>query len=495
MLLTKTNYLLYKQCPQNAWVKIFEPKIYYSYELSDFDKMIMETGNEVDKLARELFPDGILIDDRKDNKITAELIAKKEKIIYQPVFFTEKFEAIADILVWNDEYNAYDIYEVKSTNSGENKKKRLEEYKYDLAFQFNVLNKLSIPINNTFIVRLNCDYIRQKELNVKELFDIVNLTDEVKSISEAVLEEMDNIHSVLKIENKPTDCSCIVKGKNSHCTTFSYLNPTVPEYSVHSISRIGSSKKKLAELIDLGIYSIYDVPEDFPLSDIQRNQVNVAQSKKIIIDKNELNKFLETIEYPISFIDYETFPSAIPRYIGYKPYNQIPFQFSLHVLEKEDSELKHFEFLHTENSIPDIHFIKEIEKVLPKTGSIIVWNKTFECAIVNDKIAERNNEYSLFIKNFNDRVIDLEVPFKKQFYIHPDFMGKTSIKYILPTLSPEFSYKTLNIQEGGTASETWNKIVSGNFDEHEIKEKSADLLAYCKLDTLAMFEIWKKCLE
>ena len=495
MLLTKTNYLLYKRCPQNTWVKIFEPKIYYSFKISDFDKMIIETGYEVDKLARNLFPNGHLIEDRKDNKLTSQLVEKREKIIYQPVFISDKFETIADIIVWNDEFNGYDIYEVKSTNSGENKKKRLEEYKYDLAFQLNVLKKLSIPINNTFIVRLNSDYVRQKELNIKELFVIENLTDEVKIISEAVLEEMEDVHSVLKKENKPIDCSCIIKGKSSHCTTFSYLNPKIPEYSIHNISRIGNSKKKLAELIDRGIYSIYDVPEDFPLSDIQRNQVDVAQSNNIVIDREKLNGFLEDIEYPISFIDYETFPSAIPRFVGYKPYNQIPFQFSLHVLEKSDSELKHFEFLHILNSIPDLNFIKELERVLPEKGSIIVWNKTFECSIVNDKLAERNSEYLQFIENFNNRVIDLEVPFKKQFYIHPDFMGKTKIKYILPTLSPEFSYKSLNIQEGGTASDTWNKIVSGDFDENESKKKSEDLLAYCKLDTLAMFEIWKKCLE
>ena len=126
MLLTKTNYLLYRECPENAWVKIYEPKIFHSFKPSDFDKMIMETGNEVDKLARELFPGGILIEDRKDAKKTKELIDKKEKIIYQPVFFTDKFEFIADILVWNDEQEAYDIYEAKSTNSGEKKKKQLE---------------------------------------------------------------------------------------------------------------------------------------------------------------------------------------------------------------------------------------------------------------------------------------------------------------------------------------------------------------------------------
>jgi hypothetical protein len=272
------------------------------------------------------------------------------------------------------------------------------------------------------------------------------------------------------------------------------LNPQVPEYSVHNIARIGTSKKKLAELIDLGIYSIYDVPEDFPLTEIQRNQVNVAQSKNIIINNAELNNFLKTIEYPISFIDYETCISAVPRFTGYKPYNQIPFQFSLHVLEKKDDTLKHFEFLHIENNNPDLHFLEELKKVLPQKGSIIVWNETFECGI-NDKLANRNTKYLGFVKDFNERVVDLLVPFKKQLYIHYGFQGKTSLKYVLPTLAPKFSYKNLNIQEGGAASDTWNKIVTGEFKDNEIQEKAKDLLDYCELDTLAMYEIWKKCLE
>jgi len=492
MLLTKTNYLLYKDCPQNAWVKIFEPKAYYLKQLSDFDKMIMETGNEIDELARELFPGGVLIKDRKDTQTTKKLIDKKEKIIYQPVFCTDKFEAISDIFVWNDSQKAYDIYEAKSTNSGDKKKKHDDDYKHDLAFQINVLKKLSVPINNAYIIRLNRDYVRQEKLVINELLVIENFTDEVMGIADIVLDEMETAHDLLKEKNKPKGyCSCVIKGRSAHCTSFNYLNPDIPEYSVHDISRIGLSKKKLAELIDRGIYSIFDVPPSFDLTKIQRNQVNVAQSKKIIIDKDELINFYNDVQFPISFLDYETFPSAIPRFIGYKPYNQIPFQFSLHVLKNKDSKPEHFAFLHTNVDNPDLKLIEELKKHLPNKGSIIVWSKKFECGI-NSKLAERNNEYTEYLEGINDRVIDLELPFKKQFYVHPGFKGKTSIKNVLTALVPQFSYKTLNIQEGGTASETWNKIVSDAFDDDEVKVKSKDLLDYCKLDTKAMVEILKK---
>ncbi|MBU0613558.1 DUF2779 domain-containing protein [Patescibacteria group bacterium] len=495
MLLTKTNYLVFKECPQNAWVKIFRPEIYQSKQISDFDKMIMESGNQIDELARELFPGGILIEDRKDIHTTKKLVDKKEKIIYQPVFYTDKFEAIADMLVWNDNKNAYDIYEVKSTNSGKNKSKHIDEYKHDLAFQVNVLKELAVPINNTYIIRLNSEYVRQEKLDIKELLIIEDFTDEVMGIVDIVLDEMNSAYDSLKLENKPQGyCSCIRKGRSAHCISFDYLNPEIPEYSVHDIARIGNSKKKLSELIDRKIYSIFDVPSGFELSDIQRNQVDVAHSKKIIIDKEKLANFFSDIEYPISFLDYETFPSAIPRFVGYSPYNQIPFQFSLHILQSQDSELEHFEFLYIDKNNPDLAFINELKKYLPENGSIIVWNKTFESGI-NEKLSKRHEEHLSYMENVNSRIVDLEVPFTSQFYIHPEFSGKTSIKKILPALAPEFSHKVLNIQEGGTASDTWNKIVSGEFDEKGIKEKSKDLLEYCKLDTLAMFEIWKHCMK
>jgi len=495
MVLSKTNYLLYRTCPQNAWVKIFEPAIFHSTKLTEFDKMIIETGNEIDSLARDLFPGGILLENRKDTIATDKLIAKKEPIIYQPVFCSDKFETIPDILIWNNQYSAYDIYEAKSTVSGENKKANDDVYRHDLAFQLNVLKQLFIPINRAYIIRLNCDYVRGEKLNINELFIKEDFTDSVNEILDDVLSEMESAYNLLQPANKPLGyCSCVIKGRSAHCSCFSYLNPNIPEYSVHDIARIGNSKKKLEGLIDGGIFSIFDVPEDFDLTDIQRNQVNVAQSKKVIIDGIELKNFFKEITYPISFIDYETFPSAVPRFQGYSPYNQIPFQFSLHVLNNEGAELEHYEFLHTENCSPDLKFIEALQKYLPRSGSVIVWNKQFESGI-NAKLADRQPEFKIYLDSFNERIIDLEVPFKKQYYVHPGFLGKTSIKKVLPTLAPEFSYKTLNIQEGGTASETWNKIVNGEYSEEEVKQKSTDLLAYCNLDTLAMYEIWKHCIN
>jgi hypothetical protein len=91
----------------------------------------------------------------------------------------------------------------------------------------------------------------------------------------------------------------------------------------------------------------------------------------------------------------------------------------------------------------------------------------------------------------NSRIIDLMDIFTNQHFVHPKFKGKTSIKYILPVLAPDLSYKALDIKEGATASNTWNEIVSGKLASEEVLEKTQQLLTYCKLDTYAMYRIWK----
>lgn len=489
MKLTKTNYLIFKDCAKNAWVKVHRPEVYFEKPLSEFDQGIIETGNQVDILARDLFPGGFLIEDRDASEETMKLVESRESVIYQPVFETNKYKMICDILVWNGK--AYDLYEVKASNSGDNKKAKNKLYTTDIAFQYLVLKELGIPVGSLNLIRFNSEYIRGFKLNLNQLFSIEDFTQEVINNTEVISIEMENAYNILSLEKEPFgSCKCITRGRNSHCTTFSYSNPDIPEYSVHNISRIGSSKKKLAELIDSNIFSINDISEEFPLSEKQRNQVTATQLDKVFINKQEISSFLSTIKTPISFLDYETFAAGVPRFTGYSPFNQIPFQFSLHVVEDLNKEPKHEEFIFTENKNPDKEFILALKKYLPSTGNVLVWYKSFEMGR-NKDLAERNPEHKIFLEDLNSRIIDLMDIFTNQHFVHPKFKGKTSIKYVLPVLAPELSYKDLDIQEGGAASNTWNQIVTGEFTKEEALEKTEHLKTYCKLDTYAMYKIWK----
>lgn len=517
VILSKTDYILYRECPKNTWFKIHRPDIYFQSELTDFEKHIIETGNEVELVARKIFDNGILIEGRGEEaqKLTQELIAQKKPTLFQPVFVKDNFMAAADVLKYDKETDSYRIIEIKASNEADKKR-----HYYDLAFQVNLLRKCAAPngdeprpggrglkVSSISLMHLDADYVRSGELDIFKLFKSDDITHEINELCEEVALEMNQALEYLSQKTEPKDpCCCIYKGRSNHCTTFNHSNPHIPKYSIHDISRIGASKKKLAELVDLNIFHIHEVPEDMELSVTQRNQVNTHILNEIIMNKGKIAEELEKLAYPIYFIDYETFPSAIPRFDGFSPYQQIPFQYSLYVLEspfrqaqgRKGGELKQFEFLHDKNSDPSRAFAESMQKHIGNTGSVIVWSKKFECSR-NKELAQRLPEFSEFMESINNRTYDLMDIFTKQHFVHKDFHGSTSIKKVLPVLAPELSYKNLVIQEGGTASSSWLKLIgdpsTGSEQGLSSAEKAKlkkDMLEYCKLDAFAMVRIFEE---
>ncbi len=486
--ISKTDYLVYRDCPKNAWMKIHRPEVYFKSEMASFVKLIIETGNEVEAVARELFPTGVLIKGRDEDaeEETQKYLGIKQATLFQPIFRAEGYLAACDVLKFDEGTGKYDIYEIKATNEADEK-----THFYDLAFQVNLLRMCGLGIGSINLLHLNSKYVREGDIDVTNLFAIDNVTAEIESLCAEVADEMELALSYLSSEKEPSgNCSCIYKGRSKHCATFASSNPQVPPYSVHDISRIGVSKAKLTELIDDNIFNIEDVPSDMALSDIQRNQVDAHTYNKISIDREKIREELADLVYPIYFLDYETFPSAIPRFDGFSPYQQIPFQYSLHVLRAPDVEPEHFEFLYTEAGDPSVPLVKSLQKDIGPTGSVIVWNKGFERGR-NEEMARRIPEVKEFMDGVNRRLYDLMDVFKKQYYVHKDFRGSTSIKKILPVLAPELSYEKLGIKEGGTAAESWNKITTGNISVEQKEKIKKDLLVYCGLDSYAMYAIWK----
>jgi hypothetical protein len=486
-ILTKKDYILYRECPKNVWYKIHKPEIYFESELSEFDKSIMETGNEVELVARKLFPDGILIErrDEKGQEATQNYLKKKQGVLFQSIFVKDGYLAAIDILKFDSKLDTYSIYEVKSTNSVDKK-----THYHDLSFQVNLLRKCGLKINKAYLIHLDSEYVRYGELNMKELFKIVDVSAEVESIAASVETEAAEALKYLSQNSEPKGfCCCIYKGRSNHCSTFKYANPDVPEYSVHDIARIGNSKAKLKELVDSNIFHLDKIPAHIKLSDIQQSQVATYVSNKVLVDKEKIAEEFKILTFPFYFLDYETFPAAIPRFDGFSPHNQIPFQYSVHILESAESNPKHYEFLHITPDDPSKAFADSLKKHMGKTGSIIVWHKSFECGR-NDEIAVRIPATSVFMDSVNARLYDLEDIFKKQYHVHRDFRGGSSIKKILPVLVPKLSYKELAIQGGEIAAETWNKITNGSFGETEKEKAISDLKTYCGLDTYAMYAIW-----
>ena len=182
--------------------------------------------------------------------------------------------------------------------------------------------------------------------------------------------------------------------------------------------------------------------------------------------------------------------SVIPPFDGIKPYQQVPFQYSLHILESPEAELKHKEFLHTQNSHPGLPLLQKLKEDIGIEGTVLVWNEKFEKGR-NKELGVMFHEYAEFMQSVNNRIIDLMIPFYQGWFVDKDFFGSASIKKVLPVLVSELSYKTLAIQEGASAQRIWMETILDGKNADTKDKIMADLIEYCKLDTLAMVQLFK----
>jgi hypothetical protein len=491
---TKTTYLDFLECQKNAWIKLNKPELYSLFEPSDFEKGLMQQGYTVEMVAQKLFQEGIRLgssDTEHAILSTRQYIAKQYPVLFQPTFITDSFLARVDVLKYNEQSSAWDIYEIKGKSSADETSTDKDDDKdiKDVAFQAIVLRKQNIIIGKSFIIRLNKTYTRNNELDIKQLFEFEDITEKVLEVERDTRLEMDEAKNVLlQDDERIASCLCIYKGRRAQCSSFSYSHPHIPEYSVHDIARIKG--KKLESLVDACIFDIDDIPLSFQLTDIQKNQVISHQQREGFVNKASIADEMRKLIFPLYFLDYETYAPAIPLFADFRPYSRIPFQFSLHVLQDLHSTPIHSEYLHEFNSDPSTSIIAQLNRRIGPKGSVIVWNKTFEQTI-NKELAERHQEFSEFLYDLNNRCYDLRDIFNKQYYVHPSFRGKTSLKSVLPVLVPDLSYKGLEIKEGGAASEKWHEMIFGDLSLVEKQKIAQDLKQYCYLDTFAMYEILK----
>ena len=470
MKLTKTDFVAYIDAPRHLWA-IKHNKLDQK-EISAYVQHLFEQGYEVEKYAERYMKEYLI----------PQYKALSNDILFQPTHVDADFEARTDVLIKNSETDSWDMYEIKSATKID------KVHKYDATFQALVFQK-KVKLGKIFLLHLNSDYVRGDEINLSELFIAEDITQTVESLK-------DEVHllryEALEIaqEDNPNDTLACIRPKT--CPCLGHCHPNIPEYSIYDINNLTANEKKVRQLEGMGIQSVYDIPSDFPLSDKQKFQVNVAKSGIPSIDKTEIHESMNNLEYPLYFVDYESFNPAIPMFKGYKPYDQMPFQWSLHVQEKQNSELVHYEFIETEKIDPIPNFLSALQKVIGTTGSIIVWNETFE-GTQNKRMGTIHTQYKDFSENMNSRMFDLMKIFRDGQYVDPKFKGSYSIKKVLPVLVPELSYKGMNISEGATAMASWDEMVHKlglqSIDQkNKIKE---DLLRYCELDTMAMVRIYK----
>jgi hypothetical protein len=208
------------------------------------------------------------------------------------------------------------------------------------------------------------------------------------------------------------------------------------------------------------------------------------------IQKHEIDAFLNELKYPLYFLDYETMSAVVPYFDGHRPYQQVPFQYSLHILDSPDAKLRHKGYLHRDNTDPSLPIAQRLIDDIGKSGSIITWNASFERSC-NATLGQLNPQFADAMAAINERIVDLMIPFKPKngWYSDVRFEGSASIKKVLPVVVPALSYKDLDIQNGGSAQSLWTQAVLDETrdDKNKILD---DLIKYCGLDTLAMVEMY-----
>ena len=467
--LTKSEFLAWRDCAKSAWLARHRPDTVSARPPSAFDRMLMADGYAVEREFRSLvqgWPDA----------------AECE---FQVTFESDGCLARVDLVRWRSD-GSIDIFEVKSSTS---LKSGTRDHLFDLAFQCDVARRAGVEVVNAYLVHVDGTYVRDGELVPEDLFVIVDATTMVCERRPEIGREIDEaLHHLALDAIDEAGCDCRYHGSIARrCAAFAYLNPDVPELSAHLLPRI--SRSRLEKLDGRGDLAIDSLSED----DVTAAQLPVLRSFQTgapVIDYTGLDRFLDGIKFPLAAYDYESYASAVPVADGLSPHSQIPVQFSVHILER-DGMLAHHEHV-CETAGSHELLVDALATAMPTHGSILVWNESYEKGC-NRRLARLLPHREAFLADVDSRTVDLMAPFRTA-YVDHRFMGSTSIKKVLPVLCPHMRYNDELVHDGAGAMEAWHEMATTT-DVHRRNDLRCQLLDYCRLDSLAMIEIWRSLAE
>ncbi len=483
--LSKSDYTTYLKHPAWLWIKKHAKTILPPIDPAT--QAIFDTGHEFEQYAEALFPGGVTLGFNDYDEYlslperTTQALDEGMHTIFQGRFEHEQLTFICDV-IQVVEGKEVDLIEIKSSTSAK------PEHIVDLAFQMVVLEKCGYTVREISVIHVNNQYVRSGAIDPKSITAKTDVTESVKAARDFTFQKIDEALQVMALTECPdvSPLNADSKSFGEWLDIYKHMKSPKPG-SIYDLCQMDA--KTLQNLLDNNIAYIKDIPEDFVLKPKQRLQVEAFRMGVPTIHKDNISEYLETFTYPLYFFDYETLGSLVPYFDGLKPYQQLPFQYSLHVIENPDTEIKHYEYLHKDNSNPAKPLTEALMSQIGESGTVITWNMGFEKSC-NALIGSLLPEYAEFYEKLNDRIVDLMTPFSKNWYVDSAFKGSASIKYVLPALIPELSHKNLDISEGATAQRLWMEAVLDGKRDDEKQKILDDLIEYCKLDTLAMVEIY-----
>jgi hypothetical protein len=443
------------------------------------DRLRMEQGIQIGRRARELYPEGILVDEQNIASATEKTKTLMDdsnvSVIFEGTFSEDGYSTKADIL--RRTADGWHLVEVKASANDK------DEFIDDMAYTTMVIVRSGTHVSGVSILLVSKDFRLGME-NEKLFVEIDHTRDVMERVEKfkPLWEQIDNATS--SAEKPPAelrfDCGkCDTFGE---CLGEGIMNP------VFDLPRL--SKPKFEKLNALGIVSMEDIPEDFELTDTQKRVSDSVRSDQPFIG-DDLKSELEAISKPCYYLDFESVMTAFPLYKGVAPFAQLPTQYSIHRCESPGQILAHSEYIADPQKDSRRELAERLIHDFRDEGDILVYSH-FEKRIINELVPECPNLRSE-LQALASRLVNLEAIIKRNYY-HPRFHGRTSIKKTLPVLVPGMSYDALQIADGDCASAEFAFCAMGKYDDQKVNSIKEQLLAYCKQDTLAMVKLHESLL-
>jgi len=481
--ISKSDYLKYRVHPAYLWYQKHRRKALPPVD--DNLQYVFDQGKIFEDIAMQLVDEPVVIQGEHyqfDKLIAAteQALASGATTFAQPAFMTDERLFCRPDLLEKIDGSGWRLTEIKSSTSFK------QYHQYDLAFQRQVLTTLGFNVSKVQLLHVNRDYVRDGAVNPERLVASRDVTEEVVGLEDEVARDIAEAQSVVE-QAEVDDHPAFAGNLNQWMDIYRYLHPELPDDSV--LNMIQLKPQLVREAYHSGIESITELGTA-QLTDKQTTQVMAWRNDKIHIEPDDIRDFLQGFTYPLYFLDYETSAHVVPLYSGVKPYQQLPFQYSLHRLASPDAELEHFEYLHRDGSLPIEPLMDKLLSEIGDSGTVLAWFHKFEM-YCNRTMGKLSPDYNEAMTALNKRMVDLRVPFARLDYVDKRFQGSSSLKNVLPVMCPELSYDELGIHEGGAAQRLWQQVQDGSRAD-EADQIYADLLEYCKLDTYAMVAIYRK---
>lgn len=485
--LSKSKFVGGCRCLKRVYLQIHQPEL--AAEPDATSEAVIEQGREVGLLARQMFPGGVEVRSEWDLdqaiRATRELIGNRDvPAIFEGTFENNRVLVRVDVLHRRKD-ERWRLIEVKSTT--EVRDHHLE----DVAIQHRVVTRSGVDLAASCLAHVSRDYVYEGgTIEASRFFRIRNLTRQVEKLQPEITSQLRSEFRVLAMPEAPD----IPAGRHCSnpftCEFFDRCNPPIPEDHILRLPRIHAST--VAKLVALGVQSIHDIPENYPLTGRLRRACASVQMGEPWYSA-EIGEELSKLKYPLYFADFETVNPALPRFAGMRPYDQIPFQWSVHVQRQPAAAPEHFEFLANDSGDPRPTFMSSLCDALDDRGSIVVYHQQFESQRLSE-LASWLPEFSGRIDKIQRRLWDL-LPVVRDHVYHSEFAGSYSLKSVLPALVSEMTYEGMEVADGRAAGLVWESLIGSDCEEAERQRKRKALLDYCGQDTLALLELTHKLMS